>query len=126
MKHPQGYGTDECPPHVRRKIAAAQSGEKAHHWAGDEVQYGGVHKRARAALPNECALADATCRGHLEVALKHDAVGPLREDVRGRGLYSPRVEDYWRLCRSHHNRYDGKQPPPETRTNRGTRAMARA
>jgi hypothetical protein len=70
-------------------------------------------------LPNECALADATCCGPLDVALRHDAAGPLRQDDK-RGVFSSNVDDYWRLCRSHHNRYDGKEPPPETRLNRGS------
>lgn len=118
-----GFGSDECLPETRRKIAAAQSGEKGRNWRGDEVGYSGIHKRAGQLLPDECAMADATCRGKLEVALRHEAQGPLREDRRG--AYSPRVEDYWRLCRSHHNRYDGKKPPPETRTGR-SRALARS
>lgn len=119
MKHPKGYGTDECDPATRRKIAAAQAGERGHNWRADEVGYSGIHKRARAALPLQCAHADATCVGHLEVALIHDARGPLRMDKRGQ--FSPLIEDYIRLCRSHHNRYDGKGPPPSTRF----RALAR-
>lgn len=113
MKQPgTGFGSDFCAPATRRAIGAAQSGSLGYQWRGDDVGYSGIHKRARAALPHECALADHTCKGGLEVALRHDAEGPLREDKRG--VYSPRLADYWRLCRSHHNRYDGKQPPPET------------
>lgn len=121
MKNERGYGSDGCGAEARRKIAGAQNGEKAHNWRGDDVGYSGIHKRARAVLPRVCALEDGTCHGQLEVALRHEAQGPLREDPRG--LYSPRIEDYWRLCRSHHNRYDGKEPPPETRLGR---AVARA
>lgn len=124
MKHAKGYGTDHCAEETRAKISAAQRGENGHHWSGDEVGYSGIHKRARAVLPQACALEDETCMGKLEVALRREAVGPFRWDTRGRGRYSPRVEDYWRLCRSHHNRYDGKQPPPETWIRRGADALA--
>ena len=116
MRNHLGHGSNGCDPATRTKISRAQRADKAHNWRGLDVGYSGIHKRARAALPQECSLADATCRGRLEVALMHDAVGPLREDRRG--VYSPRLEDYWRLCRSHHNRYDGKEPPPETRFGR--------
>lgn len=112
-----------CPPARRAKISQALAGEKTPHWLGEDVGYGGIHKRARAGLPLECALADDTCRGRLEVALRHEATGPLRRDNQGRGWYSPVLEDYWRLCRSHHNRYDGKAPPESTRFGRG--ALAR-
>ena len=124
MKQPRGYGSDNCPPATRDKIADAQRGDRGYQWRGEHVGYSGIHKRARAALPRACALADATCIGQLEVALRHDAAGPLREDRRG--MYSPHLEDYWRLCRSHHNRYDGKQPPPGTWLRRTKRAVARA
>jgi hypothetical protein len=105
---------------TRARIAAAQADERAHNWRGDEVGYTGVHKRAYKVLPERCELADKTCRGQLEVALRPDAAGPFREDPRG--PYSPRVEDYRRLCRSHHNREHGKAPPPETRIGRGHRS----
>lgn len=99
---------------TRARIAAKQAGENGHNWQGDQVGYSGIHERARVALPLSCAHADTTCAGKLEVALRRDAAGPLREDRRG--FYSPRIEDYFRLCRSHHNRYDGKRPPaPRTR-----------
>lgn len=119
-----GFGSDACGLETRVKIAAAQRGERAHNWQGTQVGYSGIHKRARAALPAICALGDGTCRGGLEVALRRDATGPLREDHRG--LYSPLVGDYWRLCRSHHNRYDGKEPPEITRTGRRKGAVARS
>lgn len=125
MKHSKGYGSDACAPETRQKIADAQAGEQGFQWRGVAVEYNGIHKRARAALPTICALTDSTCVGRLEIALRRDAVGPLRADRHGRGDYSPNVSDYWRLCRSHHNRYDGKRPPPETRIGRN-RAMAGA
>ena len=124
LKSTRGYGSELCAPLTRRKIAAAQAGEQAHNWQGSNVGYSGVHKRARAALPLTCSLADDTCCGKFEVALRKDAMGPLRSDKRG--VYSPNLEDYWRLCRSHHNRYDEKEPPLETRFSRGKRAVARA
>lgn len=123
MKNEHGYGSNGCAPDVRQRIAAAQSGELAHHWAGDDVGYSGIHKRAARALPPVCSMADETCCGHLESALRHDANGPLREDKRG--IYSPRIEDYFRLCRSHHNRYDGKMPA-SARKSRSARAVAGA
>ncbi len=107
-------------PETRDKIAAAQRGDKGRNWRGGDVGYSGIHERARALLPDECLYSDATCKGHLEVCLKADAAGPFRDDKRGR--YSATVADYIRLCRSHHNRYDGKEPPPETRVGR---ALAR-
>lgn len=112
MRTTNGYGSDSCSMDTRDKIAAAQSGSLGYQWRGDEVGYSGIHKRARAALPAECALADNTCNGRLEVALRRDAEGPLRHDKRG--LYSSSLDDYFRLCRSHHNRYDDKRPPERT------------
>jgi hypothetical protein len=50
----------------------------------------------------------------------------MLDDKHGRGLYSTAIDDYWRLCKSHHTRYDGKEPPAETRIGRGRRAVARA
>lgn len=120
MRNALGHGSDACAPTTRRQIAASQAEDLSHLWRGQDVGYSGIHKRARAVLPMECSLADDSCRGHLEVALRHDARGPIRVD--GRGPYSPLVDDYWRLCRSHHNRCDGKIPP--LRTSRG--ALARS
>lgn len=123
MRSPQGYGSNGCSPETRAKIAASQAGELGANWHGEQIGYSGIHKRARKVLPLVCSQADASCCGHIEVALRHDAVGPFGTDKRGE--YSKRVEDYWTLCRSHHNRYDGKEPPPETRM-RAHRAVARS
>jgi hypothetical protein len=108
-KTAEGHGTDFCHPVTRQKIAATQAGEKGYQWRGEDVGYSGIHKRARAVLPAECSHADDTCKGYLEVALRPDAVGPFREDKRG--IYSPQIEDYRMLCRSHHNREHGRVPP---------------
>ncbi len=123
MKHlGTGYGSDRCAPDTRKKIAAAQSGERAHNWQGDDVGYNGIHKRARVVLPMECEHQDSSCKGRLEVALRQDAAIRKWSDSRQR-WFSPDVDDYMRLCKSHHMRYDGVAPPPETRTGR---ALARA
>jgi hypothetical protein len=68
--------------------------------------YAAVHGRMNKILPKVCAMADETCKGRLEVALRYHGdieVEGSREDG---ALFSVRVEDYWRLCRSHHARYD--------------------
>jgi hypothetical protein len=120
MRNERGHGTDDCTALTRAKISVAQSGSLGYQWRGDDVGYSGIHKRARAVLPRECANADQTCLGRLEVALRSDATGPLRQDKRG--WYSASIDDYFRLCRSHHNRYDGKRPPARTQFG----ALARA
>lgn len=88
---------------------AKMSGERSPHWAGNDVGYTGVHRRAKAHLAGKpCAMEDDSCRGIMEVAFRHDAVPADRIRVdRLTGLrYSSRAEDYWRLCHSHHGRYD--------------------
>jgi len=81
-------------------------------WKGDEVGYGGAHARAKQELANDpCSLADDTCQGQLEAAFKYDAP---KEHVRldqtkNKAPYyvGPDIrEGYWRLCHSHHTRYD--------------------
>lgn len=88
------------------KIAAAQAGDQGHNWRGDAVGYGGAHKRHRAALPQRCAHCGRS-DGRLDAALRHDAPSErlLWCDKRRR-WYSPRTEDYMRLCRSCHLTYD--------------------
>lgn len=98
------------PPEVRaRKAAAAQRAEASPVWVGPAASYNTIHNRARAALPKECAHADDTCAGILEVAFRRDLPPEhVRTSPRGHDYYvGPRVEDgYLRLCRSHHRRYD--------------------
>jgi len=81
-------------------------------WKGTDIGYSGVHYRADLALPSECAHADTSCKGRLEVAFRHDApVELVRDgDRRGRYFVGPPLEGYLRLCRSHHCRYDGIGP----------------
>lgn len=76
---------------------------------GGTITYALVHKRARNALPMECALSDGSCHGRLEVAFAHDTPAEFRRRsvYGGREMeWSVRVEDYFRLCLSHHQRYD--------------------
>ena len=98
-------------PEAKAKIGAAltgRAGELNHGWKGDDIGYSAVHYRAKQVLPNVCAHADGTCKGGLECAFKYDT---SEEFVRvdHRGCYSARVEDYMRLCQSHHARYDGER-----------------
>ncbi len=77
-------------------------------WKGKDIRYSAAHYRANLGLPMECAHADETCKGMLEVAFRHTAPPELVRDDDPRGLYYVgAVEDgYMRLCRSHHRRYD--------------------
>lgn len=91
---------------TRAKIAAAQSGTQGHQWVGDEVGYGGAHKRHRSELPMRCEHCGTT-DGLLDAALRQDA--PKENLVRcekRRLVYSPHTEDYMRLCRTCHAAYD--------------------
>lgn len=93
-------------PETRRRIAAAQAGDRGRNWRGDQVGYGGAHKRHRAVLPKECAHCGKT-DGRLDVALRHDAPNDRLIWCPKRGRwYSVQAEDYLRLCRSCHVRYD--------------------
>jgi hypothetical protein len=68
-----------------------------------------AHYRARKVLPNSCTLADETCKGRLEVALRKDAPpGMLRVESGLRYFIGDEpLDGYIRLCTSHHRRYDG-------------------
>lgn len=76
------------------------------------VSYSAVHARARRDLRDveECSLADDTCNGRLEVALKRDL--PPEQlatscERHGFSLYYTGVDSgagYRKLCRSHHAR----------------------
>lgn len=77
-----------------------------------KIGYSAAHLRADKVLPQECATADETCCGRLEIAFRHDAPA---EFVRvstgnrpGRLYYvGPNPADgYMRLCCSHHKRMD--------------------
>jgi hypothetical protein len=94
-------GRKKSPEHARRSGLA--------HFKGDQVGYSAAHKRARAALPRQCAHCGRTS-GTLDCALRHDVL-PLfvKAEASGRfaGIpYSTKVEDYIRLCRQCHERYD--------------------
>lgn len=100
---------------TRAKIAGAQSGKDGHQWAGDEVGYGGAHKRHRAELPSRCEHCGAT-EGILHAALRVDAPREhLLCFVRARLLYSPLTEDYIRLCPGCHVKYDRSPDAVERR-----------
>jgi hypothetical protein len=102
---PGGHGSSACAPETRRKIAATQAGKRSVQWSGDDVGYMGMHKRARAVLPRRCASADGSCAGQLDAALRSDAPAEFLRHT-PYGTHSTRLEDYIRLCRSHHVRYD--------------------
>lgn len=99
MGHPVSVET-------RARISAANRGN-SYQWAGDEVGNKGMHYRMRGVLPNECSLADSTCVGVLDVSFRWDIASEeaIRRDAQGRA-YTTRPSDYWRLCRSHHRRFD--------------------
>lgn len=76
--------------------------------ATTDAKYSAVHARARRALRGTpCAMADETCAGRLEAALRPDAPAHLlRHDGDG-GMYYfglDVLEGYRNLCRSHHGR----------------------
>lgn len=127
-----GHRAKLSSPEVRAKISATMTGrplspdhrahitetqqlrysrEKSPNWRGDEAGYSAVHLRARKVLPLACALADDTCKGRLEVALRHGSLPESRRRFSAvKDLwYSTSTDDYWRLCRSHHVRYDELQ-----------------
>jgi transcription elongation factor Elf1 len=95
---------------TKAKISAANSGPGGGNWKGDEAGYMAVHDRLRKVLPRVCTFCGST--KSLECALKKDAIGPLRTDqIRVSGkmrtvTFSTRVDDYMRLCRPCHRRYD--------------------
>src|SRR5215204_1558230 len=66
------------PQDVRaKKKERAMRGATSPTWVGEAVSYNGAHNRARLTLPAVCAMADQTCKGRLEVALRHDAPSEL-------------------------------------------------
>jgi hypothetical protein len=96
----------EVSEQTRNRIALKQAGERGHNWRGDQVGYGGAHKRHRAALPQICAHCGTTA-GRLDVALSHDTPAErLVWCATRERFYSVRSVDYLRLCRSCHIRYD--------------------
>ena len=97
-------------PQTRARMSAATQGEGNSQWRGDAIGYDAAHKRAKRVLPAACAHADKTCKGILEVAFKHDTHTEFVKIDPATGYrYSPRPEDYMRLCASHHRLYDDAQ-----------------
>lgn len=89
-------------PEVRSRLRNAK-------WQGETIAYRQAHARADSHLFRFCYTADRTCRGRLDTAFRHDApVEYIRFRKSSRPFYvGPNPEDgYWRLCRSHHQRYD--------------------
>jgi len=95
---------------TRAKMSAAKMGHAPTigQWKGEDVSYSGVHYRAALVLPTSCAYADDSCKGRLEIALRHDASAELIRDDDQRGWYyvGDPLDGYMRLCCSHHRRYD--------------------
>jgi hypothetical protein len=72
----------------------------------DEMGYQSSHREAGRALAGQpCAFEDETCKGRFEIAYRHDARQALVEARKGM-KYSRDPADYFRLCQSHHVRYD--------------------
>lgn len=95
----------------RLKVSHHKSvGSSNPQWKGDDVSYLAVHKRLHRILPRVCSVEDESCKGPIQVALKHDAPDAGIRTCPEQGLrYSTRVEDYWSLCASHHRRYDDER-----------------
>jgi hypothetical protein len=112
--------SDNHPPGWSEKISAALKGKKhspsavarmtaTKRASNVEPNYFDIHHWARHDLPLGCALADGSCLDRLEAAFRYDAPAEfVRTDELGRP-YSIRVEDYWRLCATHHRRFDMEQ-----------------
>jgi hypothetical protein len=96
-------------PHVRAALAREVVEAARRAAAGIDAGYARVHRAADKLLPRECAAADGSCSGQLDVAFQRDAPAEfIRRDTHG-GVYydGPRLADgYKRLCRSHHLWYD--------------------
>jgi len=73
-------------------------------WKGNDATYSAVHYRMRQLLPMECLFFDSTCKGRLEIALRKDSGTLWSEDQQA--WFGIEERDYWRLCTSHHVRYD--------------------
>lgn len=85
-----------------------RGGELNPSWRGDDIGSAAAHKRHRKALADQpCAHADETCKGRMEVSFNHDTPVEFVK-IDPDGPYSPRTEDYVRLCQSHHYRYDNE------------------
>ena len=89
---------------------AKMSGKMNHNWAGADVGYGASHNRHGKVLPKVCAHVDVTCKGPIQSAFNHDTPGEyVKVDPRTSSRFSTRPEDYLRLCRSHHRRYEKRE-----------------
>jgi hypothetical protein len=98
-------------PETRAKMSAAKMGHAPSitQWKGENIRYGAAHYRADQVLPLECAHTDASCKGKLDIALRHDAPTDLLryDDLAGLVFFvGDSTQGYMRLCRSHHRRYD--------------------
>jgi hypothetical protein len=97
-----------------------RSGPNHPNWKGSDIGYVGIHHRLRSRIPEPdiCALVDGTCKGRLAWAFRRQDVPQdqwLYEDMHWRGRvrhvpYTTNLADYWRLCGSHHVRYDRDLP----------------
>ncbi len=83
-------------------LAGALHGPLHGSWKGDDAGYAGIHKRARARLPRVCVHCGAT--RNLEAALIHGRATKFSRQGR---RYSTDTNDYVRLCKSCHRKYDG-------------------
>ncbi|MPZ13758.1 MAG: hypothetical protein GEU73_04940 [Chloroflexi bacterium] len=103
-------GLPKSPSHRAHLAVAARAriGERNGNWRGDNISYMSAHRRAKEVLSGQpCAHADDTCKGQLEAAFSHGTPAEFVRIAQRTGYrYSVRVEDYMRLCGSHHKRYD--------------------
>lgn len=95
------HGDPEAPDQ-----RVVKSGPKATNWKGDDASTSAVHFRAQKMLPRVCALADETCKGRLEASFRRHDTPQEFWIAAPTGPYSTNLDHYWRLCRSHHVRYD--------------------
>lgn len=90
--------------------------EATSQWKGDDIKYRGAHSRLNRerGRPNECEHCGTTTAKKFEWALRHDAeVRKTDTDGQFAGFdYSPRPNDYLRLCTACHHEYDGRGHRP--------------
>lgn len=101
-------GKRECATELRARSVRGSSYSGGRPPRRPDASYNAVHYRARRALVGQpCALADESCAGRIEVALRADAPSALlARDPEGRTYYTGLDTEiaYRPLCRSHHAR----------------------
>jgi hypothetical protein len=103
--------------HAEGKIRNARANlglrrEQTSQWKGDEIGYRAAHSRLHVerGRPSRCELCGVSDDRRYEWALSHDAEH-VRAGDRGRP-FSPRPDDYIRVCCRCHGEYDGRERGP--------------